>query len=288
MKLTETGNIKFAIPVKGRLREPAIELLSRAGYRFRARGRNLYATCTTADITFIFVRADDIPVLVDSGVVDLGITGSDLIAERRADVANLMDLGFGKCRLCVAVPDSMKETEISSFQGKTIATSFPHMTEDYFKTRGVDIKCVEMNGSVEIMVDLSLAHAIVDIVETGDSLRDNNLKVFCDIGSYETCLIANHNMKGHEGVAQIMRRIEGILIANQYSLLEYNISNDRLKEAEEITPGFESPTVSQLDQENWVAVKVMVKKKEVVQVMDRLETLGATAILETEVKNCRL
>lgn len=288
MKLIETDNIKFAVPVKGRLREPAIELLSRAGYRFRARGRNLYATCTTADITFIFVRADDIPVLVESGVVDLGITGSDLIAERRADVVNLMQLGFGKCRLCVAVPESMKETEISSFEGKTIATSFPHMTEDFFKNHGVSIKCVEMNGSVEIMVDLSLAHAIVDIVETGDSLRDNNLKVFCDIGSYETCLIGNHEMTGNEAVNRIMRRIEGILIANQYSLLEYNIAENKLKEAEEITPGFESPTVSQLDQEGWVAVKVMVRKKDVVSVMDRLDALGATAILEAEVKNCRL
>lgn len=288
MTITETNNIKFAIPVKGRLREPAVDLLKRAGYKFRAKGRNLYATCTTADITFIFVRADDIPVLVDSGVVDLGITGSDLIAERRADVATLMELGFGKCRLCVAVPDKVCEEKLSYFNGKTIATSFPHMTEDYFKAQGVDIRCVEMNGSVEIMVDLSLADAIVDIVETGDSLRDNNLKVYSDIGTYETCLIANHAIAKNEAVNQIMRRIEGILIASKYSLLEYNISEEKLPQAEEITPGFESPTVSRLDQDNWVAVKVMVLKKDVVQVMDRLEALGATAILETEARNCRL
>ncbi|HPQ54868.1 MAG TPA: ATP phosphoribosyltransferase, partial [Spirochaetota bacterium] len=120
------------------------------------------------------------------------------------------------------------------------------------------------------------------------SLRDNNLKVFRDIGSYETVLIANRAVADDPRVQQIRRRIEGILVANHYSMLEYNIKSDLLKEAEKVTPGFESPTVSKLDLENWLAVKVMVKKNEVVDVMDRLEALGATAIIESEIKNCRL
>ncbi len=287
MNLAQTDKIKFAIPTKGRLKDPTIELLHNAGYKFRAKGRNLYATCTNADIVFIFVRADDIPVLVDSGVADLGITGSDLIVERKAEVDEILKLGYGKCRLCVAVKDSFDQ-EIDYFNGKKIATSFPVMTENFFKKKGVSIECIEMNGSVEIMVDLSLADGIVDIVETGDSLRDNNLKVFTDIGSYETVLIANKKISDNPEVEQIRRRIEGILIANDFSLLEYNIKEDLLKEAEKITPGFESPTVSRLDQENWLAVRVMVKKNEVVNVMDRLEKIGATAIIETQVKNCRL
>ncbi len=288
MNLLEPGKLRFAIPAKGRLMEPTSELLQRAGYKFRAKGRNLYATCTNADIIFIFVRADDIPVLVESGVVDLGITGEDLVEERKADISKLMALGYGKCRLCVAVKDSCGSTSLEDFRGKTIATSFVNMTDAFFRTKGIDVRCVEMNGSVEIMVGLNLADAIVDIVETGDSLRDNNLRVFCDIGSYETALIGNKNVINDNRVAQILRRIEGILIAQKYSILEYNIKKDLLKQAEKITPGFESPTVSELDQEGWLAVKVMVLKKDTVQVMDQLEELGATAIIETEVKNCRL
>jgi ATP phosphoribosyltransferase len=268
--------------------EPTIDLLKKSGFKFRAQGRNLYATCTNYDIVFIFIRADDIPVLVDSGVVDLGITGSDLIEERRADVEQMLSLGYGQCRLCVAVKEDWKDESLESLTGVNIATSFPLMTEEYFKKHNVNINCIEMNGSVEIMIALNLAQGIVDIVETGDSLRDNNLRVFKEIGRYETTLIASKKIAGDERVAKIKRRIEGVLVANHYSMLEYNIHADMFKEAEKIAPGFKSPTVSRLDEKEWVAVKVMVKKGEVVQVMDRLEALGATAIIETEITNCRL
>lgn len=288
MNLSDSGRIKFAIPSKGRLMEPTIELLKKSGFRFRAQGRNLYATCTNYDIVFIFIRADDIPVLIDSGVVDLGITGSDLILERRAEVVPLLNLGYGQCRLCVAVRDEWKDDRLESLAGMNIATSFPVMTGEYFKNHNVNVNCIEMNGSVEIMIALNLAQAIVDIVETGDSLRDNNLKVYKEIGLYETTLIASKKIASDERVTRIKRRIEGVLVANHYSMLEYNIHESRLKEAEKITPGFESPTVSKLDEKEWLAVKVMVKKGDVVQVMDRLEVLGATAIIETEIVNCRL
>ena len=288
MNLSETDRIKFAIPSKGRLMEPTIELLKKAGFKFRAQGRNLYATCTNYDIVFIFVRADDIPVLVQSGVVDLGITGNDLIAERRADVVQILPLGYGQCRLCVAVKDNWSNDSLESLCGMNIATSFPVMTHDYFSGHGVNVHCIEMNGSVEIMIALNLAHAIVDIVETGDSLRDNNLKVFKEIGVYETTLIASKEVADDERVTIIKRRIEGVLVANQYSMLEYNTPGSSLAEAERITPGFESPTVSKLDNKDWYAIKVMVKKSEVVAVMDKLESLGANAIIETEINNCRL
>ncbi|HPS58677.1 MAG TPA: ATP phosphoribosyltransferase [Spirochaetota bacterium] len=288
MNLSDSGRLKFAIPSKGRLMEPTIELLKKSGFKFRAQGRNLYATCTNYDIVFIFIRADDIPVLVDSGVVDLGITGSDLIQERQADVVHLLNLGYGQCRLCVAVRDEWKDDKLESLAGMNIATSFPVMTGVFFKNHNVHVNCIEMNGSVEIMIALNLAQAIVDIVETGDSLRDNNLKVYKEIGIYETTLISSKKIAGDERVTRIKRRIEGVLVANHYSMLEYNIHESKLREAEKITPGFESPTVSKLDEKEWLAVKVMVKKGEVVQVMDRLEALGATAILETEIVNCRL
>lgn len=286
--LNDKKRLKFALPSKGRLKEPAVNLLHQAGFKFRDKNRNLYATCTNDDITFIFVRADDIPVLVSNGVVDAGITGSDLIIEKKAEVSQLLSLGFGKCRLCVAVPDECQDTELSHLHNKTIATSFPVVTKEYFSKHGVDVSVVEMNGSVEIMVALGLAEAIVDIVETGDSLRDNHLKVFSDIGSYETILIAHPSKKDDPGITKIARRMEGILVATQYSILEYNISAENLKAAEKLTPGYKSPTLSQLEDKNWFAVKVLVKKKEVPAVMDQLESMGATAIFESNINNCRL
>ncbi len=288
MNLSSTDKLRIAIPSKGRLKDSCVEIFKKAGYKFRVAGRNLYATCTNSEIVFIFVRADDIPVLVDKGVVDLGITGSDLIIEREAKVEELLPLGFGKCRLCVAVPDSYDSKDLSKFEGQNIATSFPVMAESYFKSHGVNINCIEMNGSVEIMVDLGLAKGIVDLVETGDSLRDNNLKVFSDIGNYEATLIANSSVTDRPDVKNIVRRIEGILVARQYSMLEYNINRNNLEKAEKVTPGFESPTISKLDQENWVAVKVMVKKSDIISTMEKLEELGATAMLESEILNCRL
>jgi len=289
MNINNGERIKFALPSKGRISEPSIDLLHRAGYAFRTQGRNLYATCTNEKIIFIFVRADDIPVLVSSGAVDVGITGSDLIIEHGADVAELLPLGFGKCRLCVAVKNNFSGTSLSSFAGKNIATSFPKMASTFFAKNGVSVNCIEMKGSVEIMVDLNLADGIVvDLVETGDSLRDNDLLVFAEIGSYEAELIASKKIASSPEIQQIKRRIEGILVADKYALIEYNIPAGRLKEAENITPGYNSPTVSKLAKEGWLAVKVMVRKNEVAAVMDSLESIGAAAILETSVKNCRL
>lgn len=288
MNLAEIDKIKFALPTKGRLKEPAIELLKKSGFSFRTSGRNLYATCTNADIVFIFVRTDDIPILVEKGVIDIGITGIDLVEEKGADLLRLKDLDFGRCRLCVAVHESLTGDDLFLLEEKTIATSFPETTRNFFADKGVNVSVVEMNGSVEVMIALNLASAIVDLVETGDSLRDNNLKVFAEILKSEAILVANRKVEKDPRVLQIVRRIEGIMVASQYSMLEYNIPAEKLKDAEKITPGIESPTISELEEEGWVAVKVMVLKKEVISVMDELEKVGATAIFETVISNCRL
>jgi ATP phosphoribosyltransferase len=282
------GTMKIAIPNKGRLSEPTIALLHKAGYSFRMKERALYASCTSEDIIFVFLRAEDIPVLVDSGAVDLGVTGQDLVLEKKATVSEILDLGFGKCRLCVAADEKYPDGDLTPYAGKTVATSFPEIAGTFFKSRGVNVRCVELSGSVEIMISLDMAAAIVDIVETGDSLRANHLKVIDTIGSYQTVLIAHPSRADSPEVQRVKRRIEGILIAERYSLLEYNIPAARLKEAEAITPGFESPTVSRLEEADWYAVKVMVEKKGIVSVLDKLEQIGATGIIETEIKNCRL
>ncbi|MBI4979574.1 MAG: ATP phosphoribosyltransferase [Spirochaetes bacterium] len=288
MNLSNATSLKFAIPNKGRLHEPTVALLKRAGYSFRMKDRALYASCTNADIIFIFVRAEDIPVLVASSAVDIGITGQDLVIEKKAAASELLALDFGKCRLCVAVPGSASHDSVTELAGAMIATSFPGITSDYFTKQHVPVTCLEMNGSIEITVALGIADAIVDIVETGDSLKENNLRIFKEIGSYQTVLIASPKRVMDERVQMVKRRIEGILIANSYSILEYNIPSARLKDAEKITPGFESPTVAELDEPGWLAVKVMVEKNRIADAMDKLEALGATGLFETEIKNCRL
>ena len=282
------STVRFALPNKGRLNEPALALIRRAGFGFRIKERMVYATCATADILFVFVRAEDIPLMVERGAVDVGITGQDLVLEKKAGVVELLPLDFGKCRLCVAVSNTVPGDDLEVLRGKTVTTSFPVITSDYFSRDGVEVNCVEMSGSIEVTVALGIADAIVDIVEAGDSLRENNLHVLREIGRYQTVLIAGRRVASDERIVRIKRRIEGILIANKYGMLEYNIPTARLKEAERITPGYEAPTVSELDEEGWCAVKVMVEKEKIADAMERLESIGATALIETEIRNCRL
>lgn len=288
MIFDDSSKLKFAVPNKGRLREPVIDLLHRSGYKFRVSDKALYATSTNSDLIFVFVRADDIPVLISSGVVDAGITGQDLVVERGARVEELLKLGFGRCRLSVAVGERDDITSIDQLKNKTIVTSFPVLTQSFFAAKNIPVQCVEMNGSVEIMVPLGLADAIVDLVETGDTLKRNHLRVIDNLGVYEAVLLCQVAQKNDARIQLIKRRLEGVLVAARYCVLEYNISRSKLPEAEKITPGFNSPTLSDLEDKSSVAVKVMVEKDQVVDVMDRLEKLGATAIMETSIQNCRL
>ncbi len=283
----DTDKLFLAIPNKGRLKEPIISLLKRAGYKFRAKDRALHASCTNADLNILFVRTDDIPYLVSENVVDMGITGEDLIIESGANVATILPLGIGVCKLAVAVSEDLPE-DIKMLDKTTIATSFPKIAKDFFTANGVDVDCITMNGALEIMIALGLADGIVDIVETGDTLRENKLKTIADIGSYQTVFIARNELASDERIELIKRRLEGIIMADKYSMLEYNIQKANLKRAEELTPGFQSPTISHLDDGDWVAVKAMIKKSDVVHTMDELASIGATAILETEIRNCRI
>ncbi len=285
--MRDKDKLFLAIPNKGRLKEPIINLLKRAGYKFRAKDRALHASCTNANLNILFVRTDDIPYLVSENVVDMGITGEDLILESGATVTSVLPLGIGVCKLAVAVSEDLP-ADIKILHKKTIATSFPKITKDFFSSNGVDVDCITMNGALEIMIALGLADAIVDIVETGDTLRENKLKTISDIGSYQATFIVRNDLAADERVAIIKRRLEGIIMADKYSMLEYNIAKSNLKRAEELTPGFQSPTISHLDDGDWVAVKAMIKKSDVVEIMDALTAIGATAILETEIRNCRI
>jgi ATP phosphoribosyltransferase len=169
-----------------------------------------------------------------------------------------------------------------------VATSFPHVTAQYLAAHKARAHLVNLSGSVEIMIALGVADAIVDLVETGSTLAANRLRILSEVGRYQTVLVQNRACEHEELADRVVRRLEGVVIARSYSLLEYNIPRVRLADAETITPGFNSPTVSALENPDWCAVRVMVRRSEVITIMERLESLGASAILETRITNCRL
>lgn len=281
-------NLRIGVPSKGRLADPADALLRQAGLNFRRPAHSLFARCREMPVEMTFLRADDIPVLCAEGAIDMGITGSDLVDESQADVAVRLPLEIGQCRLAVCVPEAGDVRSPADLNAARVATSFPRITEAFFRSHRAQPHLVELHGSVEVMVTLGVADAVVDLVETGSTLAANRLRVLTDIGAYQAVLVQNRAGRHAELADRIVRRIEGVVIARSYSLLEYNIPRARLAEAEKITPGFHSPTVSALEDPQWCAVRVMVRRGEVIGVMEQLEALGASAILETQLTNCRL
>jgi ATP phosphoribosyltransferase len=280
--------LRIGVPSKGRLAELAAQLLADAGLAFRRTERSLFARCKDMPVEVTFLRTDDIPVLVAEGAIDLGITGADLVAESGADVVHRLDLGVGTCRLALCVPEDAGIADPRALAGKRIATSFPRITGGWLAGHGVEARFVELTGSVEVMIALGVADAIVDLVETGSTLAANRLRILAEIGRYETVLVQGRRIADPALADRIVRRLEGIVIARGWSLLEYNVPRARLAEAEAITPGFDSPTVMQLEDQAWCAIRAMVKRGEVHAVMERLEAIGASAIIETRIANCRL
>jgi ATP phosphoribosyltransferase len=239
-------------------------------------------------IELIFLRTDDIPTLCAEGAIDMGITGSDLVQESGMAVNTRMKLGVGNCRLAVCVPIDADLQSAKDLDNKSIATSFPNITSRYLADAGAKSHLVSLSGSVEVMIQLGVADAIVDLVETGSTLAANRLRILDEIDHYETVLIQNHFDRDVETADRVVRRLEGVVIARDYSLLDYNVLRSQLAEAEAITPGFNSPTVNSLEDTQWCSVRVMVRRRDVIDVMERLETLGASAIIETPITNCRL
>jgi len=280
--------LRIGIPSKGRLSELATELLLQAGLSFRRQDRSLFARVSSMPVEITFLRTDDIPTLCAEGAIDLGITGSDLVQEAGAEVQVRMKLGVGRCKLAICVPTHSDVVQPGQLAGKRVATSFPNTTEKFLKQHDAPVHLVKLNGSVEVMISLGVADAIVDLVETGSTLAANQLRILTEIGHYETVLIQSPACRDLVTADRIVRRLEGVVIARDYSLLEYNIPRAKLAAAEAVTPGFTSPTVTSLEDSGWCAVRAMVKSSEVISIMEKLESLGALAILEMSINNCRL
>ena len=188
----------------------------------------------------------------------------------------------------MCVPEDSAFQTPADLAGRRVATSFSNVTERFFQQFGTNVHLVPLSGSVEIMISLGVAEGIVDLVQTGSTLAANCLRILTDISQYETVLVQNRAARQADVADRVVRRLEGVVIARGWSLLEYNVPRAKLPDAEKITPGFNSPTINALEDQDWCAVQVMVERKELIAVMDRLEAIGATAILETRINNCRL
>ena len=282
------SKLRIGIPSKGRLSEHARDLLQEAGLSFRRQERGLFASVREMPVEIIFLRTDDIPVLCAEGAIDLGITGSDRVLESTVELTTRLPLNVGKCRLTVCVAESSEIRSAAELDGCRIATSFPNITGSFLAQHEAQAHLVPLSGSVEIMISLGVADAVIDLVETGSTLAANQLRILEEIGHYETVLVQNNEGQHEELADRVVRRLEGVVIARSYSLLEYNIPRSQLAEAEQVTPGFKSPTVNPLEDPDWCAIRVMVHRNEIQDAMERLEALGASAIVETRISNCRL
>ena len=278
--------IRIAVPNKGSLADSSIAILKEAGYRQRVDARDLVLLDPENGVEFYYLRPRDIAIYVGSGELEAGITGRDLLIDSGAPAKEVLNLGFGGSTFRFA-GSSDREWKISDLAGKRIATAYPGLVANHLKELKISAEVVRLDGAVESSVRLGVADVIADVVSTGNTLRQAGLKIFGEpILKSEAVLIKNASQA--DGLEILMRRLQGVVTARQYVLLDYDIPRSALDRACELTPGLESPTISPLQKADWVAVRAMVPRQDTNAVMDDLWTLGARGILVTDIHACRL
>jgi ATP phosphoribosyltransferase len=280
--------LRVAVPNKGTLSEPATAMLIEAGYRQRHEARDLTVIDPTNDVEFFFLRPKDIAIYVGSGELDLGITGRDLALDSEAAVTELLALGFGHSNFRYAGP-AEKDWHVSDLGGLRVATAYPNLVRADLAEHGLTADVIRLDGAVEISVQLGLADAIADVVGSGRTLRQHALVPFGEvILASEAVLVGRQGNEPRNGARQLVNRLQGVVFAQQYLMLDYDCPRELLDRATAITPGLESPTVAPLADPDWVAVRAMVRRSESNPVMDALYDLGAKAILASDIRSCRL
>jgi ATP phosphoribosyltransferase len=283
-----SGAIRIAVPNKGSLAEPAIQMLVEAGYRQRRDSRELVLSDPDNDAEFFYLRPRDIAVYVGSGQLDLGITGEDLLLDAGAAADPIMQLGFAASTFRFAGRPG-EASSVMDLQGRRVATAYAGLVGSYLADRGIQAEVIRLDGAVETSVRLGVADAIADVVSTGATLRSAGLEIFGEpILHSQAVLISRRGADPTPRVAQLMRRIQGVIIARQFVLMDYDVRDDLLDKAAALTPGIESPTVSPLQEPGWSAVRSMVKRTDTHRIMDELWELGARGILVTDIHACRL
>lgn len=280
--------LKIAIPNKGSLAESSIAILKEAGYQQRTDSRDLVLIDNENNVEFYYLRPRDIALYVGSGELEAGITGRDLLIDSGASAVEVLSLDFGGSTFRFAGP-SGKDLSIGDLKGKRIATAYPGLVEDFLKRNSLTATVVRLDGAVESSVRLGVADVIADVVSTGNTLRQAGLAIFADpILVSEAVLISRSPTNMPTGLEILQRRLQGVVTARQYVLLDYDISKVSVDKACEITPGLESPTISPLQKPDWVAVRAMVLRKDTNHLMDELWAIGARGILVTDIHACRL
>ena len=281
--------LRIAVPNKGSLSEPATDMLREAGYRQRRDGgRELVLVDPVNDVEFFFLRPRDIAVYVGSGTVDAGITGRDLLLDSGARAVEHRTLGFAASTFRFAAPPAQVST-VEGIAGRRVATSYPVLVDAYLTGRGIEATVVRLDGAVESAVRLGVADVVADVVETGSTLKAAGLEVFGEpILRSEAVLIRPADRDVPGGLEVLDRRLQGVIVAREYVLMDYDVPVEHVEAAVAITPGLESPTVSPMADPDWRAVRAMVRRGEVNPVMDALYDLGARAILASDIRSCRL
>jgi ATP phosphoribosyltransferase len=282
--------MRIAVPNKGRLHEPTMALLERAGLHVeKTADRQLYADTVDPDVSVLFARAADIPEYVADGAAALGVTGLDQVAESGHDLDDLLDLGFGKCRLVLAAPQEGNITAVSDLVGKTVATEFPTITRNYFADQGVEADIVEVTGATELTPHVDMADAIVDITSTGTTLQVNRLEIVDEVLASSVHLFVRPDVADDPKVAEVTTAFQSVIAAEGKRYLMMNAPREKLDDVRDVLPGLGGPTVMDVATENGeqseqVAVHAVVDEAKVFSTITDLKAVGATGILVTEIE----
>ncbi|MFJ9633685.1 ATP phosphoribosyltransferase [Streptomyces sp. NPDC101175] len=284
--------LRIAVPNKGSLSGPAADMLHEAGYQQRRESKELRIVDPVNEVEFFYLRPRDIAIYVSSGRLDIGITGRDLLIDSAASAEEILPLGFARSTFRFASKPGAA-SGLEDLKGKTVATSYEGIVAKHLADSGIDASVVHLDGAVETAIELGVAEVIADVVETGTSLRNAGLEVFGEpIMKSEAVVIRRKDAPTDDTaepkVQQFLRRLQGVLVARTYVMMDYDCRVEQLEKAVALTPGLESPTVSPLHNEGWVAVRAMVPAKEAQRIMDDLYDIGARAILTTAIHACRL
>ena len=279
--------MRIAVPNKGSLSEPAVEMLREAGYRVRRDSKELIIADPDNDVEFFYLRPRDVAVYVGKGQVDAGITGRDLLLDSGSAATEVMGLGFAGSTFRFAGRPG-EASSAADLDGRRVATSYAGLVRDHLEAKGVSAEVVRLDGAVETAITLGVADAIADVVETGTTLRQQGLEVFGEPILRSEAVLIRAADASESGIDVLHRRLAGVVTAREYVLLDYDCPAELVAKAVELTPGLESPTVSTLHDETWCAVRSMVPRGRTNRIMDELYDLGAKAILVTEISACRL